>query len=140
LNKSVIGAGSASIVLVFAVLCLTIFALITLASAENDKAMSNAEAKLVKGYYQADTLAELILSDIIEAMPIPDIVRGIEIESKRQDDIYIVTFSCPISDRKELYVQVAVYDDYYYILAWHMRNTVKWEADPGLPVWMARED
>ena len=49
-----IGVGSASIVLVFAVLCLTVFSLITLVVAGNDKVLVDAGAKLVTAYYEAD--------------------------------------------------------------------------------------
>ena len=51
MNKSGIGIGSASVVLVFAVLCLTIFALISYTAAINDKALTEVEVRLVKGYY-----------------------------------------------------------------------------------------
>jgi len=134
MNKG-IGVGSASIVLVFAVLCLTIFTLITLTSAENDMAMASAEARLVKGYYEADTLAQLILADILRADAIPASVRGVEILSRRQENARIVTFSCPISDRKELYVSIAIDGDSYNIRDWHMRDTVRWEMDANLSVW-----
>jgi len=43
MGKSGIGVGSASIVLVFAILCLTIFSLITYVVAGNEKALVDAK-------------------------------------------------------------------------------------------------
>jgi len=104
-NKGGIGVGSASIVLVFAVLCLTVFSLITFVVASNDKALIDAETRLVTGYYEADTLAELILTDLLNADTLPSEVRGIEICSQWDDELNMETtyFLCPISDIKALY-------------------------------------
>ena len=117
MNKGGIGVGSASIVLVFAVLCLTVFALITLVVAGNDKALVDAEAQLVIGYYEADALAELILVEILESDTIPTVVRGINIESVWNKELgaEIVFFFCPVTDNKALYVRLAIRDDSYDI-------------------------
>lgn len=127
------GFGSASAALVFAVLCLTIFTLITFTSAKNDKALADAEASLVTGYYEADTLAEYILAELLGTDTAPDSIRGVEITSHR--DTGEVEFSCRISDRKELYVKVALRESSYDILCWRMRDTGEWDAEEGLPVW-----
>ena len=65
MNRSGFGIGSASMTLIFAVLCLTVLALISHVSADNDKALSDAEAKMVIGYYDADVLAERIVAELI---------------------------------------------------------------------------
>ena len=137
MNKSGIGIGSASVVLVFAVLCLTIFALISYTAALNDRALTEVEIRLVKGYYEADTLAEFILAEILAADNIPDYTRGVTIETRWDWDLMAETveFSCVISDEKELYVKVAFYGDSYDILSWRIQNTREWAIDTGLPVW-----
>jgi len=139
MNKSGIGIGSASIVLVFAVLCLTIFALISYTAAANDMALTEVEVRLVKGYYEADTLAEFILAELLAADTIsaPGYIRGVKIATRWDWDLTaeIAEFSCVISDEKELHVKVAFYGDSYDILSWRMRNTGVWETDDSLPVW-----
>ena len=138
MNKSGIGIGSASVVLVFAVLCLTVFALISYTAAGNDKALTDAEARLVKEYYEADTLAELVLAELIAADTIPDSVRGVEITARWDGDMLVETaeFSCVVSDGRELYVKVAFYGDSYDILNWRMRHTGEWRPNDDLPVWL----
>jgi len=132
-----IGVGSASIVLVFAVLCLTVFSLITFVVAGNDKSLVDTEAQLVVGYYEADALAERIVADIMEADEIPEEVRGVEITTywDMDMDAEITYFLCPISDQKSLYVRLAVRNDSYDILSWRMYDTDDWTFDDSMDVW-----
>jgi len=136
-NKGGIGVGSASIVLVFAVLCLTVFSLITFVVAGNDKALVDAETRLITGYYEADTLAEHIVADLINADTMPSEVRGIEISSQWSDELNMETtyFLCPISDVKALYVNLAFHGDSFDILSWRMWDTDEWEIDTSINVW-----
>ena len=138
MNKSGIGIGSASVVLVFAVLCLTVFTLISYTAAGNDKALTDAEARLTKGYYEADTLAERVLAELAAADTIPGSIRGVEIAAGWDGEMLVETaeFSCAVSDGRELYVKVAFFGDSYDILSWRMRNTGTWQADENLPVWL----
>ena len=138
MNKSGIGIGSASVVLVFAVLCLTVFTVISHTAAGNDKALTEVEARLVKAYYEADTLAECILAELLAADTIPGSVRGVKITARRDGELMADTaeFSCFVSGGKELYVKAAFYGDSYDLLSWRMRNTGEWRADDGLSVWL----
>jgi len=136
-SRGGIGVGSASIVLVFAVLCLTVFSLITLVVASNDKALVDAEVRLVVGYYEADALAELILADLLESETVPLSLRGVEIRTVWNDELGIETiyFFCRISDITALYVHLALFEDHFYILSWRMSETDEWQYNPGLNVW-----
>ena len=136
-----IGTGSASIVLVFAVLCLTVFSLITLVVAGNDKALVDAEADLVVGYYEADTLAALILSDILASGVMPDELRGVEIDTEWDEELSadVTSYRCPVSDGKALYVSLVFIEDSCNILSWKMIDTGEWVADDSLNVWAGSE-
>jgi len=136
-NKSGIGVGSASIVLVFAVLCLTVFSLITYVVAGNDKAIVDAKAELVTAYYEADAEAERILADLLAADAVPATVRGVDIHTGRDETTGADTtyFLYPISDTKTLYVSLAIGGDSFDILNWHMYDTDEWETDDSLNVW-----
>lgn len=138
MKKGGIGVGSASIVLVFSVLCLTVFSLITFIVAGNDKALVDAQVQLVTGYYKADTLAEYIMAEIIRAGTLPASVRDIEIVSDPDYETggEIAQFACPITEHKELYVRLAVSGDSYDILSWRMRDTDEWVIDDSISVWL----
>ena len=143
MKKGGIGAGSASIVLIFAVLCLTVFAVISLSSAIADSALVEVEATLLKSYYEADTLAEHILAELLEADVVPGEIRGVEILSGWDWDLDVETVSylCPISEKKELYVTIAFYDGVCDILTWRMRDIGGWEPDDGgMSLWPGDDD
>ena len=139
MNKCGIGVGSASIVLVFAVLCLTVFTLITYIVSGNSKALVDAEAKLVVGYYKADALAEQILAELLESDYIPATIQGVEMQIEY--DFYLdsntVYFACPIGDtEKQLHVHVSIVGNSYSILSWRMGDESEWLIDDGLSVWI----
>ena len=138
MNKGGIGVGSASVVLVFAVLCLTVFSLITLVVAKNNKSLADTEANLVSRYYEADTLAESIAAEILESGDIPESVRGIEISSywDMMLEMEVVTYLCPVSDKKELYIKIGIDGDDVRIVNWQMLDIGDWEFDDSLGVWI----
>jgi len=138
-----IGVGSASIVLVFAVLCLSVFSLITFVVAGNSKALVDSEAQLVKGYYEADMLAERILAEILKSDIIPENILGVDIgvtwDMERNADI--VQYVCPLSgSEKWLYVKLSMSMGSYEILSWKMSDSSDWAADEGMDVWLGPED
>jgi len=136
------GIGSASIVLVFAVLCLTIFTVITLVPALTEEILIDSEVRLVKDFYAADTLAEQVLAEILASSYTPESVMGVEITSYWCWDTFteLVYFVSPISDTKELYVVVSIDFESYSILTWRMTEIGEWDSDRPLNVWQGDED
>ncbi|MCL2498171.1 MAG: hypothetical protein FWF06_06125 [Symbiobacteriaceae bacterium] len=135
MSRGGMGVGSASIVLVFAILCLTIFALISLSAASSDKALVDAEVDMVTAYYRADTLAEIILGELVHSRSIPPALQGIGIESRQEQDAVRVFFACPLSDRKELAVEILLFPNHYDILKWRLEDTAVWGFASTIPVW-----
>ena len=142
MKRGGIGVGSASIVLVFAVLCLTVFSLITFVIAGNDKALVNAEAQLVMGYYEADALAEHIIAEIIKSDVVPGTIRDIEVATEIGSEVgtEIAYFFCPISEKKDLYVRLSINEDSYDILSWKMWDNDDWVVDDSLNVWQGTDE
>ena len=132
-----IGVGSASIMLIFTVLCLTVFSMISYTVAANDKILIESGTDLVLKYYEADSLAESILAEIIVSEFVPDSVFGIEIYSHFDFDYFaeVASFYCPITDSTDLYVNAVIYEDSYDILSWRMVNEEEWIPDMTLNVW-----
>lgn len=56
--KSGANIGSASLILIFIVLCLGTFGLLSLTSAKNDLDLAERNAAAVSGFYQADAKGE----------------------------------------------------------------------------------
>ena len=141
MNKGGIGVGSASIVLVFAVLCLAVFSLISYVVASNDKALVDAEAALVVGFFEADALAEKIVAEILDSDVVPESIHGVSIyqEWDFYTDALIFSFSSPISDVIAIFVRISVFADTFEILSWRMYNSSHWEYDASLNVWLGPE-
>ena len=141
-KKGSVGVGSASIMLIFTVLCLTVFSLISYTVATNEKTLIDAEARLLIKYYEADALAEHILAGILEAETVPGSLFGVEIDARWDPELAAeaITFSCPISDTISLIVMAALYEDSFDILIWRMWNVGEWAADESLNVWRGPED
>ena len=137
MGKGGTGVGSASTVLIFAVLCLTIFTIITYMVSTNERALIEAKAELVTGYYEADALAEQILQDLIEADTTPAKIHGVDINTKFNEDLGVETtyFYCRISDIKSLYVNLVIRDDSFDILSWRMYAMDEWVFDDTMNVW-----
>jgi hypothetical protein len=142
MDRSGVGVGSASIVLIFAALCLTVFTLISYMSARNEKALTDMSVRIVTSYYEADTLAEFILAEILESNEIPEVAFGIEIFHGWDWDLdaETVSFICPITDTSELYAVIALYGSHHEILSWRIRHIGEWEADNLIPVWPGLDD
>lgn len=117
--------GGSSLLTIFAVLCLTVFALLSLAAVHTGGKLGHSAAAAVTAYYEADCRAEEILSSL-RAGTIPPGVT---------EEAGIFTYDCPISETQTLYVRVAVEGTDYTILRWQAASAGQWQADETLPVW-----
>ena len=61
---SFIHMGAPSLLMIFLVLCLFTFALLSLSGAKNDRTLSQQSADRIQAYYQASSLAEQALDQI----------------------------------------------------------------------------
>jgi len=137
MGKSGIGVGSASIILVFAVLCLTIFSLITFVVAGNEKSLTDAKVELVKGFYEADALAESVIVEILNSEVIPASINGVDININPGDlsDSKNLYFYIDISDVKMLYVNLLIHENTFDILSRRMYDVAEWTGIDSGNVW-----
>lgn len=117
--------GGSSLLVIFTVLCLTVFALLGLGTAQASQRLTDAAADSVTAYYEADAQAELILARL----------RGGEDVAGVNRDGDLCYFTCPVSERQVLAVTVRLQDDDYEILRWQTVSTTAWEADDSMEVW-----
>lgn len=117
--------GGSSLLVIFAVLCLTVFALLSLGTVQADTRLSDASAEAVQAYYAADSAAEAILARLRNGEP----VESVEVDGSWY------SYSCPINDNQSLFVTVQITETEYTILQWQMLPTIQWETDDELVVW-----
>ena len=121
--------GLSSLLVIFAVLCLTVFTLLSVSTVSANQRLAQSSRQTVIGYYRADSQAEEILSRLRSG----EIPQGVS----REGNMY--TYSCPISDTQTLAVCVEVEGQQYQILRWQAISTADWEAEDKLPVWNGEE-
>ena len=124
-----VSVGSASLIMILAVLCLTIFSVLSLSSARAAKAMADRAAEQTSAYYAADKTACSILDRILSG----DASEAEAVSSP--DGAVVYSYSVPIDDGSDLQVEVAVGGGGYDILRWQAENISSWSPDDSLNVW-----
>ncbi len=117
--------GGSSLLVIFVVLCLTVFAVLSLSSVRADGRLSEASAEAVRAYYTADCEAEEILAKL-RAGVVPE---GVTAEGNRY------RYECVVSDTQRLVVEAEVTGKSYRILRWQTEATGVWQAENELHLW-----
>lgn len=124
--------GGSSLLVIFAILCLTIFALLSLSTVQADDRLAEAAAGSIEGYYEADTNAETILARLRQG-DVPNVVKLTETETG-----VTAEYACRISDTQTLYVTVSfngMLGDDYDIVRWQAVSVATWQPNDGITVW-----
>lgn len=124
-NGVFLPVGISSLLVIFSVLCLTVFALLSVAAVAAERALSDKGAAAVLGYYQAEMAAEQTLARLRAGERLP----GVEEAGGT------FRYTHPISDTQLLAVEVSVAGDSFQILRWQAVSASRWQADDQLPVW-----
>lgn len=122
--------GGVSLLVVFAVLCLTIFALLGLATVQADSRLADASAKTVANYYAADCEAQVILA----RLRIGEVPDGVT----ESDGIY--SYACPVSETQKIEVEVRLDGEMYDILKWQLVPAWGEGEEEGMDSWEELED
>jgi len=126
-------SGAVSLVMIFCVLCVSVFAVLTLSTAMNEKRLSDLAAQRATEYFEADCRAAEIVSDLsVGREPAGDV----EITRTGTEEGQIVEFSLPAGGSRVLTVR-AVLDDGggCRILCWRTSYAGSWETDNTIEIW-----
>ncbi len=119
-------AGGSSLLVIFTVLCLTVFAVLNLSTVLSKKGMSDKAAASVKEYYEAECKAEEVIAGL-RAGNVPDFVE-------KDGEIY--SFEYPVGEDKKLDVKVKIEsEDNVKVLCFKETSTAPWENDDSLVLW-----
>ncbi|MBR2383030.1 MAG: hypothetical protein IKA89_04720 [Anaerotignum sp.] len=111
--------GGSSLLVIFAVLCMTVFALLSLSTVLADGRLNQASVEAVSAYYMADTQAEEIFAKL----------RQGELPEEVTETNGIYTYSCPISENQALQVELQKTAEGWKVLRWQAVVTAEWEED-----------
>lgn len=116
--------GGSSLLVIFAVLCLTVFALLSLSTVQAEKRLSDAAADGVTAYYKADLEAEKIFAKLRAGETVP----GVREENGN------VMYTCQISENQTLQVELKKTEDRWQIIRWQTVAQME-QVQETLPVW-----
>ena len=124
---SPVGAGS--LLAAFAILCLTVFALLSLTTAHREQRLSASAHRAVSGYYEADFQAQEIFARLRNGELPPQVTVS--------NDQY--TYQVPISRYSRLEVDLRETEAGWRILHWQLVAETP-EEDQPLEVWTQQEE
>ena len=119
------GFGISSLLVIFAVLCLTVFSVLSVSTVQAHQRLSEKSIGADERHYRADAAAHEVLA-ALRSGSCPENVT-------REGDVY--EYYCVISQTQTLAVRVRVVGNSYEILRWQAISTADWEAEDRLPVW-----
>ena len=119
------GLGISSLLVIFGVLCLCVFVLLSVSTVQSRQQLADAAQQRILDYYQADAQAQEILAQLRNG----HIPQGVT----KENGIY--SYSCPISDSHILLVEVICDNTDYEILRWQTVAATQWLPEDSLPVW-----
>lgn len=116
--------GGSSLLVIFAVLCLCVFSLLSLSTVLAQKRLADASAQAAVDYYEADLQAETVFARLRAG----EQVAGVRTEG----DLY--RYSCPVTDNQTLEVELEQTAGAWQVRRWQ----VVAQSPPlseTLPVW-----
>lgn len=120
--------GSALILMLFSVLCLTVLAALSMISANSQWNLAQRSADSVTAYYAADLKASEIYEEILSG--VTD-----NAEAAEAMGIMYYGYSVEIDENSSLEVFISETNGNYEILKWKAVQNNEWIADESLPIW-----
>lgn len=117
--------GGISLLVVFAVLCLTVFALMSLTTVQADSRLTDASLQAVENYYAAEGEALGILARLLDG----EVPEGVVLDQ----DVY--AYTCPVSKNQELKVEVEIDGKDYAILRWQVVSVRQEKEAENVKLW-----
>ena len=135
-RKKSLGTGSVSLILIFCVLCLTIFALLTLSSARSENMLTEKLAGSASNFYAADVAAAEAMAGLENELSKgsrPDSIQTLEMSYTEKNGQLFISYLSPIDENRAIAVLLK-YSGEIEILQWQEVPTSDWEPDENLPV------
>ena len=125
-SRNKVNIGITSLILIFIVLCLSTFALLSLSSAKGDLNLAERNARAVTGYYEADTKGQQWVAE----------------QNRKFQAGKPVSTDIPVGQGQSLHIDLVEGEshDRYEIGAWYIYDSGEFEIDSRLQVWTGSED
>ena len=121
--------GASSLLVIFGVLCLTVFALLSISSVLAERRLADAAVDSVTAYYEADLQAEEVFARLRCGETVPGV--------RETDGIY--EFQIAVSQRQALSVALQQEGADWVVLRWQTVTSEE-ELEDTLNVWKGEEE
>ncbi|MCC2818849.1 hypothetical protein LK537_16230 [Lachnoclostridium pacaense] len=146
-SRNKVSIGASSLILIFIVLCMATFGLLSLSSAQGDLKLARRNADAVKGYYEADNKGQQWLKDV-DGVLMEEMGKGqdstqcsLEIKD-RLGDLYdretgLISTDIPMDRGRSLRIELVLMcgEKRYEVKSWYVYNSEEYEIDTSMPVW-----
>ena len=122
-------SGGISLVMIFCVLCMTVFAALTMVTAQREHTMAQRIAQRAKEYNDADRTA----SEMVAALARGERPQGVTLAGDE------ASFAVPAGGETVLSVRVKLGDEGPEIQQWKTVYDGDWEAEDSLDLWDVSE-
>lgn len=133
-NGAGVHVGSATLVMIFSILCLTIFAVLSVVTAGNAWTLAKKSADSVTAYYVADTQAiaiyDQLTADFDGTVTLPTACPA-QVDGEGNLNYWVT-----IDDNQVLWVQLYQREGTLEIGRWEVEKQGDWEADQSLDIWV----
>lgn len=120
--------GGSSLLAMFAVLTISIFALLSISTVQGARRLSDSATQAVTDWYTADCEAEAIFARL----------RSGELPPQVQQNGDIYRYTCLISDHQSLFIELRHTNHRWEILRWQALPSQQTPEDLSLPVWTSQ--
>ena len=117
--------GGSTLMVIFAVLCLLTFAVLSIATVTADRRLAEASRRSVEDWYATDTQAEEILFALREG----NCPEGVSADGN------VYRYECPMGENRCLSVEVKVDGADYEVLRWQAVNVSSQNYSEGESFW-----
>lgn len=148
------GVGAASILMIFVILCVTVFGILSFSSARSDWKLTQKNAESVQKYYAADSKAQELLRELderitelaLDSSSISTTMLTEEFTKNQVHDIVVqaadtpeqLVVTIPMGELQELQLELRLSASapHYRIVRYQLTPSADWSGeDQLLPVW-----
>ena len=118
-------SGAVTLVMIFCVLCMAVFAALTLMTAKREAALTELTARQAQAYYEADRLA----TEKVAALARGEVPEDVTLSGET------ASFTIPADGSLRLEVQARLDENGCAIEKWSTVYDGDWETDDSIEVW-----
>lgn len=146
-SRNKVNIGASSLILIFIVLCMATFGLLSLSSAQGDLKLAERNAEAVQGYYDADRKGQQWLREVDQVL-MEEMQGGkdstqcsLDIKD-RLGDLYdresgLIATDIPMDRGQSLRIELILMcgEMRYEVKSWYVYQSDEYEIDNSMPVW-----